>query len=158
MKGSKKLKHWLKEKNVQAKIFPTHQDTSSVDASSKMLGIKKEDIVKSVVFKSNQGIILAIVQGNRRVAEPKLQDATGVEWIKLSDPRTVKETTGYSVGGVPPVGHDHEDAITYVLDTHVLDKEWVYAGGGDSTSQLKIRVKDLKEFLSPIVEDIGEKR
>lgn len=156
MTGSEKLKRWLQDREVDAKIIPTGQETASVDDSSKVLGINKKDIVKSVVFESEGGPIVCIVQGTKRVSEEKLKDLINVSWVKLAEPEKVKEVTGYLVGGVPPVGHNEEKSITYVLDANALEKKWVYAGGGDSTSQLKIRVEDLLELLSPIVGEVGK--
>lgn len=156
MKGSKKLKRWLQDQGIDAKILPTGQETASVDDSSKVLDINKEDIVKSVVFQSSEGPLVCIVQGSKRVSEEKLKEIMNASWVKLADPEEVKEVTGYAVGGVPPVGHEKEASITYVLDENALEKEWVYAGGGDATSQLKIRVDDIQRLLSPLVGEVGE--
>lgn len=154
MKGSKKLAKWLQKRDIRAKIIPTSEKTPSVEDSSKVLGIDKEDIVKSLVFNSNVGVIVAIVQGTKRVSEKKLKQATGATWVKLAKPKTVRKATGYPVGGVPPIGHK-QSSLIYILDKASLNKEWIYGGGGDTTSQLKIKVEDLERYLNPTIADIG---
>lgn len=155
MKGRKKLERWIERQGIGAEIIPTGEETASVDSSAEVLDIKREDIVKSVVFTSDKGPIMAIIQGTKRVSEKKLKKAIGADWIRLASPEQVEEVTGYAVGGVPPVGHEN-DSLIYILDEDVLEKDVVFAGGGDETSQLKIEVVDIQERISPVIADIGE--
>lgn len=150
----KKLIKFLREHHVEAEVIDTGVETASVAASSKVLGLRRKEIVKSIVFSTDKGIIVAIVRGDQRVSEKKLAKAIGASRIKLADSSTVKERTGYDVGGVPPVGHD-DPQITYIMDEKVLEKKRVYAGGGDRKAQLSIEVRDILKLVNPKVASIS---
>lgn len=149
-----KLIKFLREHCVEAEVIDTGVETASAAASSKVLGLRREDIVKSIVFSTDKGIIVAIVRGDQRISEEKLAKAVGASRVRLADSSTVKVKTGYDVGGVPPVGHDNSE-ITYVIDKRVLEKKRVYAGGGDRKAQLSIKVRDILKLVNPKVASIS---
>ena len=152
----KKLTNFLEKSGIDAKIIDTGAETSTVMASSEVLGLSRRNIAKSIVFKSDVGIIIAIMRGDQRVSETKLAEKIGAKKVQLADPKTVEEVTGYGVGGVPPIGHDHPEDVTYVIDQKLLESDKVYAGGGDNRAQLSIRVKDIIHLVNPEVADISE--
>lgn len=152
----KKLADFLKNHGINAEIVDTGEETATVVASSEILGLSRKKIAKSIVFKSNVGVLVAIMRGDQRVNERKLANAVGAENIVLADRKTVKEVTGYDVGGVPPVGHDHQKDMTYMMDLKLLECDKVYAGGGDSRAQLSIHVKDIIQLVNPQIADIAE--
>lgn len=149
-----KLIKFLREHHVEAEVIDTGFETASVAASSKVLGLRREEIVKSIVFSTDKGIIVAIVRGDQRISEEKLAKAIGASRIRLADSSTVKEKTGYDVGGVPPVGHDDPE-IAYIMDEKVLEKKRVYAGGGERKAQLSIKVRDILKLVNPKVVSIS---
>jgi Cys-tRNA(Pro) deacylase len=152
----KKLADFLKKRGVNAEIIDTGEETPTVIASSEVLGLSRKKIAKSIIFKSDIGIIVTIMRGDQRVNERRLAQVLGAKNVLLADPKTVKEATGYDVGGVPPVGHDNQDNIIYVMDSKLLKCDVVYAGGGDRRAQLSIRVKDIIQIVNPKIADITE--
>ena len=149
-----KLEHFLTKHDIDAEIIDTKVNTASVAASLRVLGLKKTEIVKSIVFSTDKGIVLAIVRGDQRISIKKLAKVIGTTKIQLADPHTVQEKTGYDVGGVPPIGH-HNPEIQYLIDKQVLKKNRVYAGGGDNKTQLRIQVADLLKLVHPKVVSIA---
>ena len=160
MKGEtlsrEKLAKFLERNGIEAEIIDTGVETPTVVASSEVLGLSRRKIVKSIVFRSEVGVIVAIMRGDQRVSERRLAELIGAKSVELADPKTVKEATGYNVGGVPPVGHDNPEDIIYVMDPKLLECDRVYGGGGDNRSQLSIRVKDILKLVRPKISDIAE--
>lgn len=152
----KKLSGFLEKCGIDAEIIDTGTETATVVASSEALGLSRRKIAKSIVFRSDVGVAVAIMRGDQRVDERKLTDVVGAKFVELADPKTVEEVTGYSVGGVPPIGHDHQRDIIYVMDRKLLGCDRVYAGGGDERSQLSIRVKDIMRLVNPKIADVSE--
>ncbi|MEA2089509.1 MAG: YbaK/EbsC family protein [Thermoproteota archaeon] len=152
----KKLAGFLKKRGINAEIVDTGEETATVAASSEVLGLSRRKIAKSIIFRSDVGVIVVIMRGDQRVSERKLAGVLGAKNIVLADRKTVKEVTGYDVGGVPPVGHDHQKDMMYVMDLKLLECDVVYAGGGDSRAQLSIRVKDVTQLVNPKIADIAE--
>lgn len=152
----KKLADFIKKHGINAKIIDTGEETATVVASSEVLGLSRRKIAKSIIFRSDKGVIVAVMRGDQRVSERKLARVVGAKSIMLADSKIVKEVTGYDVGGVPPVGHDHQKNMIYVMDLKLLECDVVHAGGGDSRSQLSIRVRDIMQFINPKIADIAE--
>jgi Cys-tRNA(Pro) deacylase len=152
----KKLANFLKKREVNAEIIDTGEETPTVIASSEVLGLSRKKIAKSIIFKSDIGIIVTITRGDQRVNERRLAQVLGAKNVLLADSKTVKEATGYDVGGVPPVGHDNQDDIIYVMDSKLLKCNIVHAGGGDRRAQVSIRVKDIIQLVNPKIADITE--
>ena len=116
--------------------------------------MKKTEIIKSIVFSTDKGIVLAIIRGDQRISIEKLAKVIGTTKIRLADPQTVQEKTGYGVGGVPPIGHNNPE-IRYLIDKKVLEKNRVYAGGGDKKTQLHIQVADILKLVHSKVAQIA---
>ena len=64
-----KLIKFLREHHVDAEVIDTGVETASVIASSNVLGLSRKDIVKSIVFNTDKGVVVAIVRGDQRVSE-----------------------------------------------------------------------------------------
>ena len=153
MKGN--LTQWLQERGIDAEFVNTGADTSTVAKSSENLGIKRDEIVKSIVFESDKGVIMVWISGDKRISKQKLKAATNATRLKMARPELVEEYTGYTIGGVPPVSHAKEHEMLYILNREVLDKDWVYAGGGDDQTLLKLKAHDLL-LLKPRIAEVEE--
>ena len=75
--------------------------------------------------------MLVIASGASRVDEAKLGQLLKTT-IHRPDANFVKSATGFSIGGVPPVGHPTQ--LTVVLDRTLQDFEEIWAAGGTPTS------------------------
>jgi prolyl-tRNA editing enzyme YbaK/EbsC (Cys-tRNA(Pro) deacylase) len=85
-------------------------------------------IVKSLLFAVDGEAVVALVSGANLLDEAKLASAAGGASAWREDADTVREVTGFPVGGVPPFGHRQplrtfvdEDLVTY-------DEVWAAAG------------------------------
>ena len=152
----KKLFDTLEKYGIDAEFVDPGEKTATVVASSKVLGLSRKKIAKTLIFLSDQGVIVAIMRGDQRVSAKKLSKIVGAKKVTLAGSKTVRESTGYDVGGVPPVGHDHQADMTYVMDLKMLECDVVYAGGGDSRTLLAIKVKDIIRIVKPKMADISE--
>jgi Cys-tRNA(Pro) deacylase len=87
-------------------------------------------IVKSLCFAVDGAAVMALVSGANRLDEKKLAALCGVgrKRVRQAPAAFVKEQTGYTIGGVPPFGHDHPLPV-YVDDTLLrFDTVWAAAG------------------------------
>ena len=80
---------------------PAH--TAKVAAS--LLKCEVGAIVKSLLFKTEDSFILALVAGDKRCSLKKLKKITNKKDVSMANPEEVKTQTGYTIGGVSPVGH-----------------------------------------------------
>jgi prolyl-tRNA editing enzyme YbaK/EbsC (Cys-tRNA(Pro) deacylase) len=93
------------------------------------LGVRVEQIVKSLVFRGTQTgrPVLVLAGGANRVDERRISDLFS-EPVGMADVAYVREKTGFSIGGVPPVGH--AERPTTFVDEDLLREEEVWAAAG----------------------------
>ena len=76
--------------------------------------------------------------------------------IRKVSPREVEAATGYGVGALPPVGHKR--ALRVVIDRAVMEKEFVYGGGGSVNALLEISPRDIEALTRAKIADISRQR
>ncbi|MEY4737267.1 MAG: hypothetical protein RL302_1586, partial [Pseudomonadota bacterium] len=104
------------------------------------LGIEVGQIAKSIIFrrKSDDVAVLVITSGDRRVDERKVEALVGK--IGRADAEFVKAKTGFSIGGVSPLGHA-QPPLTLV-DRELFRFEEIWAAAGHPHGVFKLRPQD----------------
>ncbi len=111
---------------AQVKQLPVTARTAADAAAA--IGCTVAQIAKSLVFKSRSGKpVLVIASGVNRVDEGKIAAALG-EPIGKADAGFVRETTGYAIGGVAPIGHDTPPRVFIDRDLRQHATIWAAAG------------------------------
>src|SRR5260370_22808684 len=118
---------WLADSGigVSVKQFPAGTRTA-VDAA-RAVGCDVGQIVKSLVFVAAGRPVVALVGGANGLDEKRLAAVAGEPVLK-ADAETARNATGYSIGGVPPLGHATE--VPVFMDRDLLGYEVVWAAAG----------------------------
>ncbi|MCM6774302.1 YbaK/EbsC family protein [Nocardia sp. CDC159] len=118
--------------------------TRTAADAAKTLGCTQSQIVKSLVFRDTErgSAVLLLVSGTNRVDERVVGQVLGGA-IKKADADFVKETTGYAIGGVPPIGH--KQPITTLVDADLLryDQTWAAAGTPHAVFRITGKITDI---------------
>ena len=102
---------------------------TAVDAANG-LGIEVGQIASSLIFKLPSGNpLLIITSGRHRVDTDLVAKSLGIPELGRADANYVKEVSGYSVGGVSPLGWISKPEIT-LIDEALNDYEVVWAASG----------------------------
>lgn len=112
--------------DVHAREFS--QTTRTAADAAEAIGVELGQIVKSLVFGADGEVVVALVSGENLLDERKLAVAAGAHETWREDADTVRETTGYPVGGVPPFGHREPLRIFVDEDLLGYDELWAAAG------------------------------
>jgi prolyl-tRNA editing enzyme YbaK/EbsC (Cys-tRNA(Pro) deacylase) len=114
------------------------------------------EIASSLLFLADGDPVVAIVSGANRVDESKLAAAVGVppDTVEMADPETVRETTGWAIGGVPPICH--ERSVPVYVDETLVDHAAVWAGAGVPEALFSITPAQLVDFADATPADIAE--
>src|SRR6476619_6041159 len=88
--------------------FPTRPRPASDAASA--VGCTLAQIAKSIVFRCGMRAAVVITSGANRVDQAKAETALGVK-LGRADADWVRQTTGFAIGGVAPVGHIGEPLL-----------------------------------------------
>ncbi len=117
---------------------------TAADAAA-AIGCDVAQIAKSLIFRgANSGrAILIIASGVDRVDEKKAAAALG-EPIGRADADFVRESTGFAIGGVPPVGHKSPPIV--LIEESLLQFDEIWAAAGTPNAVFRLTPSDLAEL------------
>lgn len=94
------------------------------------LGIEVGQIASSIIFKMpDNSALLVITSGRHRVDTELVANKLGIEKLDRVDADYVKEISGFSIGGVAPIGWINTPAVT-LIDEALNDYQVVWAAAG----------------------------
>ena len=116
------------------------------------LGVEVGQIAKSVVFRraSDDAAVLVVASGDRRVDERKLTALVGA--VGRADAAFVKATTGFTIGGVAPLGHS--TAPVLLIDRELFRFDEIWAAAGHPNGVFRLSPADLQRLTGAPVEDV----
>ena len=125
---------------------------TAADAAA-ALGVELGQIAKSIVFrrKSDDAAVLVVTSGDRRVDERKVSALVGA--LGRADADFVKSSTGFSIGGVSPVGHTTEPVI--LIDAELFRFTQVWAAAGHPYAVFPLSPAELVELTGAPVAEIA---
>ncbi|MDA8233401.1 MAG: proline--tRNA ligase [Clostridia bacterium] len=75
----------------------------TIDELASFLGVSPEKMIKTLVYRTEKGLVAALVRGDRQLNEIKLQNLVDTVQLHLADDETVRLLTGAAVGFAGPV-------------------------------------------------------
>ncbi len=147
------------EKAIQAfdpklKIICLEQTARTADNAATALGCNVGAIVKSLLFRSGDNYVLCLVSGDKRCSLNKLKKILNEKDISMAHPNDVKRITGYTIGGVSPVGHLTN--IKIYIDTNLERFTTVFAAAGHPNCVFKINFSQLITLTNGKSKEITE--
>lgn len=112
---------------LAGRIIELDVDARTSQQAADALGVAVGQIVKSLVFTVNGRPLMVLASGANRVDEAKLERLAEGK-VRRADPDTVKQATGYTIGGVPPIGH--VAPLPIYIDRDLLQYELIYGAAG----------------------------
>jgi prolyl-tRNA editing enzyme YbaK/EbsC (Cys-tRNA(Pro) deacylase) len=119
------------------------------------LGVLVGQIAKSVVFRrlDDDGAVLVITSGDRRVDEHKVAAITGA--LGRADAAFVKSRTGYSIGGVAPLAH--AQPVLTLIDAELFRFEAIWAAAGHPNAVFRMTPSELVQITgAPVAQVVVE--
>jgi prolyl-tRNA editing enzyme YbaK/EbsC (Cys-tRNA(Pro) deacylase) len=105
--------------------FP--EGTRTAQDAATAVGCSVAQIAKSIVLRAGDEVVLVIASGANRVDAAKVAALTGRP-VKPAGGRWVRDTTGFAIGGVAPLGHDVRPRVLIDQDLMTLNPIWAAAG------------------------------
>jgi prolyl-tRNA editing enzyme YbaK/EbsC (Cys-tRNA(Pro) deacylase) len=131
--------------------FPDGTRTAADAAAA--VGCTVAQIAKSIVLRAGDQVVLVIASGVNRVDMAKVSALLGAP-VKNADARWVRDTTGFAIGGVAPVGHLAAPRILIDEDLMALDPVW--AAAGSPKHAFKTTARELARMTGGQVADVKE--
>jgi prolyl-tRNA editing enzyme YbaK/EbsC (Cys-tRNA(Pro) deacylase) len=119
---------------LPAEIKILSESAKTARDAARGLGIDVGQIASSLIFKLPNGApLLIITSGRHRVDTERVATDLGVSELGRADADWVKRVSGFSVGGVAPIGWESEDLTvraTILIDLALADYEIIWAAAG----------------------------
>ena len=101
----KRAEKFLKSFDQSLEVIMLENSARTAQDAAKALDCNVGAIVKSLLFRTGDDFILCLVAGDKRCSLNKLKKFKDKKDILMASPEEVKTQTGYTIGGVSPVGH-----------------------------------------------------
>ena len=150
----KRVEKFLKEfdKNLNVTLLSTSARTALEAAKS--LNCEVGAIVKSLLFRAENTFILCLVAGDKKGSLNKIKKITNIKDISMASADEVKDVTGFTIGGVSPVGHLKK--INIYIDSSLERFDILYAAAGHPNCVFKIDYFNLQKITQGLIKEISE--
>ena len=132
----------FKEKGIEIEILNLEVSTKTSQEAADAVNCDIKQIAKSIVFFESiqKKLVQIFVSGPNRVNLKSFENQTNLT-IEKADADYVRESTGFAIGGVAPLGHKIKPL--YFFDNTLVDFDEVWCAGGTPSSLFKLKTKDL---------------
>ena len=111
-------------------------------------------IVKSLLFKADDTFLICLVPGDKRCSLNKLKKILNKKDVYMANAEEVKENTGFSIGGVSPVGYIKK--LDILIDKSLNRFEDVFAAAGHPNCVFKINYNELIKITNGSEKELSE--
>ena len=150
----KRVEMLLKQFDKNQKVIILENSARTALDASSSLGCEVGAIVKSLLFKAGDRFILSLVAGDNRCSLNKLKKILNEKDVSMAFPEDVKDNTGYTIGGVSPVGHLKKCDI--YVDKSLERFSDIFGAAGHPNAVFKINYNDLLKMTKGLPKDIVE--
>jgi Cys-tRNA(Pro) deacylase len=153
--------HAAARKGVAIDVHVFDTSTHTAEDAARSLGAELGQIVKSLVFVAPADAgglepIVCLVSGPNRVDLARLAAVTGAADVRRATAREATDLTGFTIGGIPPIGHARP--VRVVMDPDLGRYREVWAAAGTDGAVFPVSPAALRTLANAIVAPIAEQR
>ena len=150
----KRVEKSIKEFDSNLKIQYLERTARTAQDAATALGCNVGAIIKSLLFKAGDKFVLCLVSGDKRCSLDKLKKIFDEKNVSMAHPEDVKKITGYTIGGVSPVGHLSK--VKIYVDINLKRFDTLFAAAGHPNCIFKIEFEQIKELTHGEIKDMTE--
>ena len=158
--GIQRVRDAAERKGVVLDVTVFSQSTHTAEDAAAAVGAELGQIVKSLVFvapgEDGPEPILCLVAGHNRVDLARLAAVTGERDVRRATAREASELTGFTIGGIPPIGHIRP--VRVIMDPDLGRFETVWAAAGTPNAVFPVPPATLRTLANATVAPITEER
>ena len=144
----------LTEFNSNIEVIELNSSARTALEAASSLGCEVGAIIKSLLFKTEQNFTLCLVAGDKKASLNKIKKILKKKDVSMASADDVKNITGFTIGGVSPVGHLNK--IDILID-HSLERfNQLFAAAGHPNCIFKISFKDLSKITKGSIQELVE--
>ena len=150
----KRVEKFLKDFDQSLEVIVLENSARTALDAATALDCNTGAIIKSLLFKTKDNFTLCLVAGDKRCSLNKLKKIKNEKDISMASPEEVKTQTGYTIGGVSPIGHINR--IEIIIDNSLKRFNELFAAAGHPNCVFKIDFMNIQKITNGKVEDIIE--
>ena len=150
----KRAEKCLKEFDENLSVVELENSAKTALDAANSLNCEVGAIVKSLLIKIENDFLLCLVSGDKRCSLNKLKKISEKKNVRMASADEVKSQTGYTIGGVSPVGHINK--IQIFIDNSLSRFTDIFAAAGHPNAIFKINYEKLIQITNGDVKDITE--
>ena len=150
----KRVENILKEFDVTQKVIILDSSARTALEAASSLGCEVGAIVKSLLFRTENSFILCLVAGDKKASLNKIKKTLNIRDVSMAAAEDVKTITGYTIGGVSPIGHLKK--IDVFIDNSLERFTSLFAAAGHPNCVFKIDFKNLQKITDGSIKEITE--
>ncbi len=150
----KRVEKSIKQFNDKMSVIILDSSAKTAIEAAYSLNCEVGAIVKSLLFKTENTFTLFLVSGDKKASLNKIKKNLNIKDVSMASPDEVKDITGYTIGGVSPVGHLNK--IEILIDHSLVRFENLYAAAGHPNCVFKTNFDDLQKITNGFIKDITQ--
>ena len=150
----KRAEKCLKKFDENLSVVELENSAKTALDAANSLNCEVGAIVKSLLIKIENDFLLCLVSGDKRCSLNKLKKISEKKNVRMASADEVKSQTGYTIGGVSPVGHIND--IPIFVDNSLSRFTDIFAAAGHPNVIFKINYEKLIQITKGDVKDITE--
>lgn len=151
----KKVKHIIKENNLDAEIVPhPHQAVTSLQIHLDLYGGISDQVLKCLCLVSKGRPLVVMASGEVKIDMNKLSKVSHMKEIRMARKEELESLFGRIPGAVDPLTIPKD--VPIFADKKLFEKEWVVGSSGSPYAGLKIKPKEILKVKKLIIDNFAQ--
>ena len=150
----KRVEKFLKDYDTNLNVTLLENSARTAIEAASSLNCDVGAIVKSLLFKTENTYTLCLVAGDRKASLNKIKKNLNIKDASMASADEVKEVTGFTIGGVSPIGHLNK--VNIYIDKSLERFAALYAAAGHPNCVFKIDFLNLQKITEGLIKEIAE--
>ena len=150
----KRVEKDLKAFDLKLKVEVLNSSARTAIDAANSLKCEVGAIVKSLLLKADNGFVLCLVSGDKKCSLSKIKKIIGKKDVCMANAEDVKKQTGFTIGGVSPVGLVNN--LDIMIDDQLNRFQSIFAAAGHPNAIFKIDFNSLNKITKGKIMDISE--
>ena len=136
------------------KVIVLNSTAKTAKDAASALNCEVGAIVKSLLLRAEESFLICLIPGDKKCSLKKLKKILNKKDICMASADEVKKNTGFSIGGVSPVGHIKN--LDILIDKSLNRFKNIFAAAGHPNCVFKVRYSELIKITNGSEKEISE--
>ena len=150
----KRVQSILSNFDPEKKVVVLDNSARTALEAASSLGCEIGAIVKSLLFKTENSFTLCLIAGDKKASLNKIKKTLNIKDVSMASAEDVKNITGYTIGGVSPIGHLNK--VDIFIDNSLERFTSLFAAAGHPNCVFEINFTDLQKITNGSIREITE--